>query len=342
MVESNDDPKASSSARMTNSVPTNSNSNSNSKLGSTPTSDAKKVATEVEKSDRNIETNDVASALVHKRHTEGANVNYLDNRTDSTEVPRKKAKAVVEDGQELLASLSRQLQEAENTRGENIAPGDVELQANIKRIKAIMNAIYPTTDTDSDAEPYYTPEAVDGGEVPNVATDRNGWVTVGRFDSREKASNEAKKYFKKDTTYIKGSSRKKTGRMYCVYGCREHGIQSCTTRVRIRFNKQTNWEYEVAAQNPKACLSTDTNQKVTLYPNDAVKDANMNAAIGVDNKQFSKCGRHYGVPQAVKEKIMETIQNSTIKVGTDEMMNVLVEAGLSTGVTRKQIKVRAF
>jgi len=244
--------------------------------------------------------------------------------------------------QELLASLSRQLQEAENTRGENIAPGDVELQANIKRIKAIMNAIYPTTDTDSDAEPYYTPEAVDGGEVPNVATDRNGWVTVGRFDSREKASNEAKKYFKKDTTYIKGSSRKKTGRMYCVYGCREHGIQSCTTRVRIRFNKQTNWEYEVAAQNPKACLSTDTNQKVTLYPNDAVKDANMNAAIGVDNKQFSKCGRHYGVPEAVKEKIMETIQNSTIKVGTDEMMNVLVEAGLSTGVTRKQIKVRAF
>ena len=342
MVESNDDPKASSSARMTNSVPTNSNSNSNSKLGSTPTSDAKKVATEVEKSDRNIETNDVASALVHKRHTEGANVNYLDNRTDSTEVPRKKAKAVVEDGQELLASLSRQLQEAENTRGENIAPGDVELQANIKRIKAIMNAIYPTTDTDSDAEPYYTPEAVDGGEVPNVATDRNGWVTVGRFDSREKATKEAKKYFKKDTTYIKGSSRKKTGRMYCVYGCREHGIQSCTTRVRIRFNKQTNWEYEVAAQNPKACLSTDTNQKVTLYPNDAVKDANMNAAIGVDNKQFSKCGRHYGVPQAVKEKIMETIQNSTIKVGTDEMMNVLVEAGLSLGATRKQIKVRAF
>jgi hypothetical protein len=341
MVESNDDPKASSSARMTNSVPTN----SNSKLGSTPTSDAKKVATEVEKSDRNIETNDVASALVHKRHTEGANVNYLDNRTDSTEVPRKKAKAVVENGQELLASLSRQLQEAENTRGENIAPGDVELQANIKRIKAIMNAIgtnYPTTDTDSDAEPYYTPEAVDGGEVPNVATDRNGWVTVGRFDSREKASKEAKKYFKKDTTYIKGSSRKKTGRMYCVYGCQEHGIQSCTTRVRIRFNKQTNWEYEVAAQNPKACLSTDTNQKVTLYPNDAVKDANMNAAIGVDNKQFSKCGRHYGVPEAVKEKIMETIQNSTIKVGTDEMMNVLVEAGLSTGVTRKQIKVRAL
>jgi hypothetical protein len=44
----------------------------------------------------------------------------------------------------------------------------------------------------------------------------------------------------------------------------------------------------------------------------------------------------------VKEKIMETIQNSTIKVGTDEMMNVLVEAGLSTGVTRKQIKVRAL
>jgi hypothetical protein len=68
----------------------------------------------------------------------------------------------------------------------------------------------------------------------------------------------------------------------------------------------------------------------------------MNAAIGVDNKQFSKCGRHYGVPEAVKEKIMETIQNSTIKVGTNEMMNVLVEAGLSTGVTRKQIKVRAL
>jgi hypothetical protein len=69
-----------------------------------------------------------------------------------------------------LASLSRQLQEAENTRGENIAPGDVELQANIKRIEAIMNAFginYPTTDTDSDAQPYYTPEAVDGGEVPN-------------------------------------------------------------------------------------------------------------------------------------------------------------------------------
>jgi len=58
----------------------------------------------------------------------------------------------------------------ENTRGENIAPGDVELQANIKRIEAIMNAFginYPTTDTDSDAQPYYTPEAVDGGEVPN-------------------------------------------------------------------------------------------------------------------------------------------------------------------------------
>ena len=55
-------------------------------------------------------------------------------------------------------------------RGENIAPGDVELQANIKRIEAIMNAFginYPTTDTDSDAQPYYTPEAVDGGEVPN-------------------------------------------------------------------------------------------------------------------------------------------------------------------------------
>ena len=77
---------------------------------------------------------------------------------------------VVENGQELLASLSRQLQEVENTRGENIAPGDVELQANIKRIEAIMNAFginYPTTDTDSDAQPYYTPEAVDGGEVPN-------------------------------------------------------------------------------------------------------------------------------------------------------------------------------
>jgi hypothetical protein len=57
-----------------------------------------------------------------------------------------------------LASLSRQLQEVENTRGENIAPGDVELQANIKRIEAIMNAFginYPTTDTDSDAQPYY-------------------------------------------------------------------------------------------------------------------------------------------------------------------------------------------
>ena len=105
MVESNDDPKASSSARMTNSVPTNSNSN---------------------------------NKLIQI--------------------------------QELLASLSRQLQEVENTRGENIAPGDVELQANIKRIEAIMNAFginYPTTDTDSDAQPYYTPEAVDGGEVPN-------------------------------------------------------------------------------------------------------------------------------------------------------------------------------
>ena len=33
-----------------------------------------------------------------------------------------------------------------------------------------MNAFginYPATDTDSDAQPYYTPEAVDGGEVPN-------------------------------------------------------------------------------------------------------------------------------------------------------------------------------
>jgi len=49
------------------------------------------VATELEKSDRNIETNDVASALVHMRHTVGVNVNDLDNRTDSTEVPRKKA-----------------------------------------------------------------------------------------------------------------------------------------------------------------------------------------------------------------------------------------------------------
>jgi hypothetical protein len=73
---------------------------------------------------------------------------------------------VVENGQELLVSLSRQLQEVENTWGENIAPGDVELQANIKRIEAIMNAFginYPTTDTDSDAQPYYTPEAVDDG-----------------------------------------------------------------------------------------------------------------------------------------------------------------------------------
>ena len=49
------------------------------------------MATELEKSDRNIETNDVASALVHMRHTVGVNVNDLDNRTDSTEVPRKKA-----------------------------------------------------------------------------------------------------------------------------------------------------------------------------------------------------------------------------------------------------------
>ena len=55
------------------------------------------VATELEKSDRNIETNDVASALVHMRHTVGVNVNDLDNRTDSTEVPRKKAKVVVEE-----------------------------------------------------------------------------------------------------------------------------------------------------------------------------------------------------------------------------------------------------
>ena len=55
------------------------------------------MATELEKSDRNIETNDVASALVHMRHTVGVNVNDLDNRTDSTEVPRKKAKVVVEE-----------------------------------------------------------------------------------------------------------------------------------------------------------------------------------------------------------------------------------------------------
>jgi hypothetical protein len=337
MVESNDDPKASSPARMKNNAPTNSNSNP----VQLPTSGAKKVATALEKSDRNIETNDVASALVHMRHTVGVNVNDLDNRTDSTEVPRKKAKVVVE--QELLASLFRQLKKK----------GDVELQASIKNIEATMNTIgtnYPTTDTDSDAEPYYTPEAVDGNEVPN-AVDGNAWVTVGRFDSREKASEEAKKYFKKDTKFIKGTSNLscetddlscKTGRMYYVYGCQEHGIQSCRTRVRIRLNKSTNWKYEVAAQNPKACISKDANPKVTLYPEDTVKDANMNAAIGVDNKQFSKCGRHYGIPVATKEKILEIIQNRTIKVGSGEIMNNLAGSGLSTGVTHKQIKVSAL
>jgi len=60
------------------------------------------VATELEKSDRNIETNDVASALVHMRHTVGVNVNDLDNRTDSTEVPRKKAKVLVVEEMSLL------------------------------------------------------------------------------------------------------------------------------------------------------------------------------------------------------------------------------------------------
>ena len=134
----------------------------------------------------------------------------------------------------------------------------------------------------------------------------------------------------------------KIARMYYVYGCQEHGIQSCPTRVRIRLNKSTNMKYEVAAQNPKACISKDANPKVTLYPEDTVKDANMNAAIGVDNKQFSKCGRHYGIPEATKEKILEIIQNSTIKVGSGEIMNNLAVSGLSTGVTQKQIKVSAL
>ena len=113
--------------------------------------------------------------------------------------------------------------------------------------------------------------------------------------------------------------------------CQEHEIQSCPTRVRIRLNKSTNWKYEVAAQNPKACISKDANPKVTLYPEDTVKDANMNAAIGVDNKQFSKCGRHYGIPVATKEKILEIIQNSTIKVGSGEIMNNLAGSGQKVG-----------
>ena len=104
---------------------------------------------------------------------------------------------------------------------------------------------------------------------------------------------------------MKGYSRG-TKQIYWQYGCQEHG-ESCPTRFRVRSNNRTKGKYEVHVQNPTACLSplnqSSANQKVTLYPEDAVKDANMNAAIGVDNKQFSKSGRHYGVPEAAKENL---------------------------------------
>ena len=56
--------------------------------------------------------------------------------------------------------------------------------------------------------------------------------------------------------------------------------------------------------------------------------------------EFGKnLARHYGVPEAAKEKIFETIQNSTIRVGADDMNGIFDKAGLSNGVTREQVKV---